>query len=57
MPVIYTFEITADITVVTTPFQLLHANCLLTEIKLQGTRISVRNIPGNAGRNKTGLPL
>src|SRR5450432_1780818 len=54
---VYPFKKTADIPVVSTTIQLMHPYDFVSKAELQGTRISVRNIPGNTGRNKTGLSL
>src|SRR5579863_1137862 len=57
MFIIYTIEITAYVPVISASLQFLHTYRFFTEIKFKRTGISVRNIAGNTGRNKTSFPL
>ena len=55
MSVIRAIEITPDVPMISTAFKFFHPDRLFTEIKFQGTGISIRKIPGYGGSNKTGF--
>src|SRR5450432_1172959 len=50
-----TIKITLNITMAATTFYFFHDYIFFTETEFQFTWISVCNIPGNRGRNKTGF--